>query len=335
MKSIKELFSFFKKKEPAKIQPKERKDHSLERFVDAQERVYERALAEVKSGKKLTHWIWYIFPQLKELSESNNSRYYGIDNIEEARAYLQHPILGVRLREITSVFLDSIGKNAQDIFGGFYAMKVCSCMTLFNEVAEDNLFKKVIDRCYSGFSDEKTLAILGKLNTYKFKNKSNLKRRIIKKEEISTIYDGIVRAVCVETFDGWANTNIEELKKGYVYTLEYAVINRSYSTYVYLKEIKKNMFNSALFEFYVNGYGLDIINDVRPLIRSLRPKMIERNIFSYFIKYPKATDKGLIFLREMHWCPSAPIIERKYKRRYSKPTSKSTNRIIPQDYLII
>ena len=95
MKSIKEIFSFFKKKEePKKIQPKERKDHSLERFVDAQERMYNMALTEVKSGKKLSHWIWYIFPQLKGLGESNNSIYYGIDDIEEARAYLQHPILG-------------------------------------------------------------------------------------------------------------------------------------------------------------------------------------------------------------------------------------------------
>ena len=113
MKSIKEIFSFFKKeekpkkiefKEPKKIQPKERKDHSLERFVDAQERMYEMALAEVKSGKKLSHWIWYIFPQLKGLGSSNNSIYYGIDDIEEARAYLNHPILGARLREITSAF---------------------------------------------------------------------------------------------------------------------------------------------------------------------------------------------------------------------------------------
>ena len=110
MKSLKNLF-LFKKKEPKKPEPKPRLDHSLERFVVAQERMYPRALEEVKSAKKLTHWIWYIYPQLKGLGTSNNSRYYGIDNIEEARAYLQHPILGVRLREITSVFLDSIGKT--------------------------------------------------------------------------------------------------------------------------------------------------------------------------------------------------------------------------------
>ena len=166
MKSIKEIFASIvnKKEEPKKIQPKERKDHSLERFVDAQERMYDIALAEVKSGKKLSHWIWYIFPQIKGLGESNNSRYYGIDDMDEARAYLNHPILGARLREITSVFLDSVGKNAQDVFGYLDAMKVRSCMTLFNEVSDDDLFRNVLVRYYSGLSDEKTLAILGKLD---------------------------------------------------------------------------------------------------------------------------------------------------------------------------
>ena len=154
----------FRKEEPKKIQPKERKDHSLERFVDAQERMYNMALTEVKSGKKLSHWIWYIFPQLKGLGMSGNSHYYGIDNIEEAKAYLQHPILGARLREITSVFLGLTGKNAQDVFGYLDAMKVRSCMTLFNEVADDDLFRKVLERYYSGLADERTLTILGKLD---------------------------------------------------------------------------------------------------------------------------------------------------------------------------
>lgn len=163
MKSIKEIFtSFSKKEELEKIQPKERKDHSLERFVDAQEQMYDRTLAEVKNGKKLSHWIWYIFPQLKGLGESNNSHFYGIDNIEEASAYLKHPVLGVRLREITATFLNLKGVNAQDVFGFLDAMKVCSCMTLFDEVSEDDLYRKVIDRHYDELADEKTLVLLGK-----------------------------------------------------------------------------------------------------------------------------------------------------------------------------
>ena len=167
MKSIKEISaSAFRKEEeaPKKMEPKERKAHSLERFVDAQERMYEKALAEVKNGKKLSHWIWYIFPQLKGLGESYNSHYYGIDDLEEARAYLKHPVLGTRLREITSVFLDLVGKNAKDVFGDVDAMKVHSCMTLFNEVSEDDLFKKVIDRYFSRCADKTTLLLLGKLD---------------------------------------------------------------------------------------------------------------------------------------------------------------------------
>lgn len=166
MKSIKDVFSFFnkQKEEPNKIQSKERKDHSLERFVDAQERVYETALSEVKNGKKISQWIWYIFPQLKGLGESENSQYYRIDGVDEAKAYLNHPVLGTRLREITTAFLDLKGVEVQEIFGCLDAMKIRSCMTLFNEVAEDGLFRKVIDRHYSGLADEKTLAILDKLD---------------------------------------------------------------------------------------------------------------------------------------------------------------------------
>jgi len=161
---IKWIKKLYRKNNSKMMQSHERKDHSLERFVDAQERMYERALEEVKSGKKLSHWIWYIFPQLKGLGMSGNSYYYGIDDLEEARAYLKHPVLGARLREITSVFLDSVGKNAQDVFGYLDAMKVRSCMTLFNEVSNDDLFRKVLERYYSGLADEKTLTILGKLN---------------------------------------------------------------------------------------------------------------------------------------------------------------------------
>ena len=158
MKSIKEILaSFAIKGEPKKIEPKERKDHSLERFVDAQERMYETALAEVKSGKKLSHWIWYIFPQLKGLGMSGNSHYYGIDDIEEARAYLQHPVLGARLREITLTLLQHQGKRAVEIFGIIDVLKVSSCMTLFNEVAEDDLFLQVLDVFYYGEKDELTM----------------------------------------------------------------------------------------------------------------------------------------------------------------------------------
>ena len=136
--------------------------YNLQRFLDAQQGDYERALTEVRNGRKHSHWIWYIFPQLKGLGMSYNSQYYGISGKEEAEAYLAHPILGERLREITSAFLQLKGKTAQDVFGALDAMKVLSCMTLFNEVAPDDLFQQVIDRYYQGKTDEMTKRMLDK-----------------------------------------------------------------------------------------------------------------------------------------------------------------------------
>lgn len=146
-------------------QLREQKDHSLERFVDAQEGMYERALAEVKNGRKVTHWIWYIFPQLKGLGMSSHSRYYGIDDVKEARAYLQHPVLGYRLQEITCALLELRQVRAEEVFGELDAMKVRSCMTLFNEMATDDLFQKVLDRYYQGKADERTLQLLDTFDT--------------------------------------------------------------------------------------------------------------------------------------------------------------------------
>lgn len=131
-------------------------DYNLQRFLDAQQSNYEQALAEVKNGRKYSHWIWYIFPQLKGLGMSYNSQYYGLSGKEEAKTYLSHPILGKRLCEITSAFLHLKDTTAQNVFGSLDAMKVLSCMTLFNEVALDDLFQQVIDRYYEGKSDETT-----------------------------------------------------------------------------------------------------------------------------------------------------------------------------------
>ncbi len=138
------------------------KDYNLQRFLDAQQGDYEQALAEVKNGRKRSHWIWYIFPQLKGLGRSYNSQYYGIDGREEAKAYLEHPVLGVRLREITKAFLELPDVSAQDVFGSLDAMKVLSSMTLFNEVAahDDKLFSQVVAKYYQGAPDGRTLQAL-------------------------------------------------------------------------------------------------------------------------------------------------------------------------------
>lgn len=135
-------------------------DYNLQRFLDAQQDVYDQALTEVQNGRKYSHWIWYIFPQLKGLGMSYNAHYYGIDGKEEAAAYLAHPVLGKRLREITSAFLQLKAQSAQDVFGSLDAMKVLSSMTLFNEVAPDDLFQQVIELYYQGKPDERTKMML-------------------------------------------------------------------------------------------------------------------------------------------------------------------------------
>ena len=134
----------------------------LERFVAAQQGVYEGALRELRLGRKTGHWIWFIFPQLIGLGRSQMSRFYGIESIDEARAYLDHSVLGPRLRECVSAILATSGMTADQIFGFLDAMKVRSSMTLFHRAAPDDpLFVEVLERFYGGVADAATEAMLG------------------------------------------------------------------------------------------------------------------------------------------------------------------------------
>jgi uncharacterized protein (DUF1810 family) len=133
----------------------------LERFVSAQQGVYEGALRELRQGRKTGHWIWFIFPQLAGLGRSETSRFYGIESLAEARAYLDHPVLGARLRECAGAVLATSGRTAEDIFGSLDAMKVRSSMTLFQRAAPDEvLFTQVVERFYGGVGDNATDALL-------------------------------------------------------------------------------------------------------------------------------------------------------------------------------
>ncbi|GIX05110.1 MAG: hypothetical protein KatS3mg114_0979 [Planctomycetaceae bacterium] len=133
----------------------------LQRFVEAQQTSYERALQELQAGQKRSHWMWYIFPQLAGLGWSPTSRYYGIQSAEEARAYLQHPILGPRLETCCRVLLTLSGRTAHEIFGWPDVLKLRSCMTLFAAVAgQDSLFQHVLQRYYAGEADPKTWEML-------------------------------------------------------------------------------------------------------------------------------------------------------------------------------
>jgi uncharacterized protein (DUF1810 family) len=134
----------------------------LERFIAAQEGVYEGALRELRQGRKTGHWIWFIFPQLVGLGRSEMSRRYGIESLGEARAYLGHPVLGPRLRECASAVLATPGATADQIFGSLDAMKVGSSMTLFHRAAPDEpLFTEMLDRFYDSTADEATDSLLG------------------------------------------------------------------------------------------------------------------------------------------------------------------------------
>lgn len=136
-------------------------NYNLERFLEAQKYDYDGALREIKVGEKCGHWIWYIFPQIKGLGHSYNSEFYGISSKEEAKAYLDHPVLGQRLREITQALLDCENKSADDIFGYPDVLKVRSCMTLFDLVSPDDIFNDVLYKYYEGQRCDKTIWRLG------------------------------------------------------------------------------------------------------------------------------------------------------------------------------
>lgn len=135
--------------------------YDLDRFLKPQEYAYASALREIKGGQKQGHWIWYIFPQIKGLGHSYNSEYYGISNLEEARAYLAHPILGARLREITESLLYCGNNSADDILGFPDVLKVRSCMTLFDLVSPNDIFHEVLYKYYEGQRCDKTIWRLG------------------------------------------------------------------------------------------------------------------------------------------------------------------------------
>ena len=133
----------------------------LERFVEAQEGVYEGVLRELRAGRKTGHWIWFIFPQLAGLGRSETSRFYGIASLDEARAYLDHPVLGPRLRECVGAVLATSGATPDQIFGSLDAMKVRSSMTLFHLAAPDEpSFGEVLERFYGGATDAATDSML-------------------------------------------------------------------------------------------------------------------------------------------------------------------------------
>lgn len=135
--------------------------YDLDRFLEAQKSLYDVALAEIKNGYKQEHWIWFIFPQLRGLGFSPEAEYYGITGLDEAKAYLKHPILRKRLIEATSAILNLNTDYIDDFLPHPDNLKLRSSMTLFSQAEpEEKLFQEVLDRFYGGKTDEKTLQLL-------------------------------------------------------------------------------------------------------------------------------------------------------------------------------
>ena len=135
--------------------------HDLNRFISAHERSYDAALREIKSGHKVTHWMWYIFPQIAGLGFSSTAQFYAISSMQEAKDYYAHPVLGKRLVEISEALLALDTSDAGAVMGYPDDLKLRSSMTLFLAASGDAVFQRVLDKFYSGRPDSKTLRILG------------------------------------------------------------------------------------------------------------------------------------------------------------------------------
>jgi uncharacterized protein (DUF1810 family) len=145
----------------------------LGRFVSAQEEIYDRVLAELRRGQKRTHWMWFIFPQIDGLAYSATSKHYAIKSIEEARQYLNHPLLGSRLLECAEAVLAVEGRSVSEIFGYPDDLKLKSSMTLFAYVADPgSVFVRVLDKYFQAEQDVRTLDLLEKLKGKRSKEKS-------------------------------------------------------------------------------------------------------------------------------------------------------------------
>lgn len=135
--------------------------HDLKRFVDAQDPVFAQVLAELAAGAKRSHWMWFVFPQLAGLGRSATARFYGIASREEALAYRRHPVLGPRLRQACERLRPHAARGAERVLGAVDALKLRSCLTLFEQVAPDEpLFGELLDAYYGGERDAQTLALL-------------------------------------------------------------------------------------------------------------------------------------------------------------------------------
>ena len=137
--------------------------HNLDRFIEAQDPIYSRVITELKSGKKRTHWMWFIFPQVAGLGRSPTSQYYAIKSTDEAQQYLNHPVLGERLKECAEILLGIENRSAREVFGTPDDLKLRSSMTLFANISgPGSVFEEVLSKFFQGRQCQRTLAFLKK-----------------------------------------------------------------------------------------------------------------------------------------------------------------------------
>ena len=137
--------------------------YNLQRFIDAQDGMFEPALNELRAGSKQTHWMWFVFPQLAGLGRSPTAQFFGLASLDEARAYLAHSILGPRLRQsVEAIMAWANRRSAEQILGAVDALKLRSCLTLFDQVEPNGLFARGLRTFYAGDPDERTLALLNR-----------------------------------------------------------------------------------------------------------------------------------------------------------------------------
>lgn len=147
-------------------------EYHLDRFIKMQAEDYERALKEIKNGRKVTHWMWYIFPQITGLGMSETARYYEIKSLEEADAYLKNEVLGKNLIEISNALLRLNTNDPVEIFGDIDALKLKSSMTLFSLVSSNEIFDQVIDKYFNGKKDLNTIRICENMGNYNEKSRN-------------------------------------------------------------------------------------------------------------------------------------------------------------------
>ena len=137
-------------------------DDPLKRFVSAQDKTFETALAELRDGRKGSHWMWFIFPQLAGLGRSGTARFYALGSITEARAFLDHPLLGKRLEQLVTIINAMPQDDARAVFGDIDAVKLRSSLTLFREAGGGPAFEEALDKFFDGMPDPETLRLLGR-----------------------------------------------------------------------------------------------------------------------------------------------------------------------------